>query len=131
MNAATYLVRHPELGWLSFGGNVRVDADGHEVRVTPRDAFRQRIYLAPAGLYLTLDAGTFEAVELDPATGHVRAELSASGPFTPAALLRVEQPATLPGVGRYRPAAPLATERGAFVVPLVKGKLTSVELRPG
>lgn len=30
----------------------------------PRDAYRQRVYLEPLGLYLQADSGIFEAVEL-------------------------------------------------------------------
>jgi len=31
-NAATYVVQHPEFGWVAFGGNLRTDGD--VVRVT-------------------------------------------------------------------------------------------------
>jgi len=126
MNAATYLVEHPEWGWLSFGGNVRVDGD--RVRVEPRDAFRRRVYLAPRGLYLTLDAGAFEAVELDARTGAVRVALAPAAPHTPVARLRVEQPARLPGVGEYRPEEALTSERGAYTVPLPQRGTTWLRL---
>src|SRR4030095_13348625 len=50
-NAATYVMDHVEFGWLAFGGNLKVD--GGWVRVQPLDAFRQRVYVAPLGLWLT------------------------------------------------------------------------------
>jgi len=130
LNAATYLIRHPEFGWQAFGGNVET-ARGL-VTVTPLDAFRSRVYLAPVGLWLTLDAGRFERVEFNPATGAVRVALAAGTPDTPVASLRIEQPAppSRPGAstgdgagfGPYRPAAAFAVERGAFVIPLGKAR---------
>ena len=59
---ATYIINHPEFGWQAFGGNVKVS--GGQVTVQPRDSFRQRIYIAPLGLWLTLDSGTFDSVEV-------------------------------------------------------------------
>jgi hypothetical protein len=56
----------------------------------------------------------------------VRVELSAATQFTPAARLRMEQPAKVKGA--YAPVKTLASERGAFVVPLGAAP-TWVELR--
>jgi uncharacterized protein DUF5695 len=99
-----------------------------------RDSFRSRIFVAPAGLWLTLDVGTFESVELDSRTGVVRAGFAAATPATPEARLRIEQPAKLDGVGAYRPKAPLIkaplkSERDAYVIPL-SGQSTWIELAP-
>ncbi len=128
INTATYVVDHPDFGWQAFGGNARVR--GRTVRVQPLDSFRKRVYIAPRGLWLTLDAGTFESVEVDTRTHTVRVELSAQTPFTPEARLRVEQPAKLPGVGAYRPTENLVSERDAFTVPLGR-RTTWVELSAG
>lgn len=114
VNTGTYLVRDDALGWVAFGGNVR--REGASVTVLPVDASRARVYLAPLGLWLTLDAGTFASVTLSDAG--VEVNLSPGTPATPRALLRVEQPASVPGVGRFTPAGSWASERGAFVVPL-------------
>ncbi len=118
-NTATYIVHHPEFGWVTFGGNARVD--GNTVKVTPLDSFRMRIYVASEGLWLTLDAGKFESVEVDSKTGAVRVCLSAATQFTSAARLRIEQPAKLQRIGIFHPAKPLETERDAYIVPLAKG----------
>ena len=114
-NTATYLVDHPQFGWLAFGGNVKTEGD--IVKVAPLDSFRSRVYLAPLGLWLTLDSGTFETVEMNSKTGSVRVGLAPATQFTRAARLRVEQPATVKP-GAYRPARTLKTERDAWVVPL-------------
>jgi hypothetical protein len=120
-NAATYIVDHPEFGWVSFGGNLTVH--GSVVMVTPRDSFRSRIYVAPLGLWLTLDAGTFERVEVNSSTGTVRVGLAGGNQITREARLRVEQPAKIAGIGTYRPVPPLKLERNAYTVPL--GKATT------
>jgi hypothetical protein len=121
----TYVVNHPDFGWQAFGGNLK--ADGDTVKVQPLDSFRQRVYLAPLGVWLTLDAGTFEAVELNPKTHAVRVSLSPADQYTRQARLRVEQPATIEGVGKFKPKQELASEREAFNVPLASAA-TCVDL---
>jgi hypothetical protein len=125
-NTATYIVNHPDFGWVAFGGNVKIA--GEVVTVTPLDSFRSRVYIAPWGLWLTLDAGSFESVEVNSKTGVVRVGLAAETPFTPTARLRLEQPAK--GKPKaYRPSKSLSEERGALVVPLGKN-VTWIELVP-
>jgi len=124
-NTATYIVHHPEFGWLAFGGNIK--AKGNIVKVTPLDSFRMRVYVAPLGLWLTLDAGQFDSVEIDSETGMVRIGFAPATQFTPTAFLRVKQPAKVEGVESYHPVEPLQIERGAYVVPLHKGT-TWIEL---
>ncbi len=116
-NTATYIVDHPQFGWLAFGGNISREHD--IVSVSPLDSFRSRIYIAPLGLWLTLDAGTFEQIEVNSKTGEVRLGLSAATAFTTIARLNVEQPVHVKAEV-YRPKSPLAVERGAFIVPLGK-----------
>jgi Family of unknown function (DUF5695) len=127
-NTATYIVNHPEFGWIAFGGNVKTQ--GKVVIVTPRDAFRGRVYIASLGLWLTLDAGNFESIEVNRVTGVVRVELAGATEATPKGLLRIEQPAKVSGVGHYRPTSPLQSQRDAYVVPLQKGT-TWLELNAG
>jgi hypothetical protein len=117
VNTGTYLIDHPDFGWQAFGGDVKTSGDW--VTATPMDAFRMRFYAAPLGLWLTLDAGTFESVSVNSKTHAVRVELSPAGPYTPQALLRIEQPAKVAGVAEFHPSKPgTAQERGAWVVPL-------------
>jgi hypothetical protein len=117
-NTATYIVNHPEFGWLAFGGNVKLEDDW--VTVKPLDSFRMRVYLAPVGLWLTLDAGRFDTVSLNTRTRAVRIGLSAATPDTPQARLRIEQPATIDGVGAFSPRQTLTKERDAYTIPLKK-----------
>ncbi|HSD47570.1 MAG TPA: DUF5695 domain-containing protein, partial [Pyrinomonadaceae bacterium] len=123
----TYLIDHREFGWQAFGGNVTRSGDW--VNVEPRDSFRKRVYLAPVGLWLVLDAGTFERVSLNTRTNAVRISLSPADSFTPRARLRVQQPARIESVGTYAPRAKLLNERDAFTIPLQR-VTTSIELTP-
>jgi hypothetical protein len=111
-NAATYLVDHPDFGWIAFGGNVKVQ--NGIVKLTPLDSFRSRIFIAPAGLWLTLDAETFDALEFDSRTGSVRAGLGKSNEF-----IRVEEPGKS-SASSYHPELRLKLERGAYIVSLNK-----------
>ena len=120
-NAATYLIKHPEFGWQSFGGNVSVN--GAWVNVQPLDSFRRRVYIAPIGLWLTLDAGTFERVSVNTRSQVVRITLSPADAFTPNARLRVQQPAKV-SVGTYAPRQKFVNERDAFTIPLGRAPIT-------
>ena len=125
-NTATYVAKDAEFGWLVFGGNL--SAKGGTVSVEPRDSFRQRVYLAPLGLWLTLDSGQFERVTLDESAGTVEVRLAPADTYTPVARLRIEQMAHVGGAGAIAPAEKLTMERGAYVVPL---NSKSVNLRLG
>ena len=139
VTTGTYVINHPDYGWQAFGGNVTVgrspgdtrspgSLDPGTVTVRTLDSLRRRIYIAPFGLYLTLDAGTFETVSINPTTRAVSVTLSPAAAFTPNALLRIEQPAKVAGVGTYATTRTFTSERGATVIPLGK-TATVVELR--
>jgi len=124
------VARHPDWGWLAFGGNVRARGEGQAeaVVVEPRDASRARVYLAPLGLWLTLDTGRFESVTFS--ADQVILTLEPATPHTTAARLRIEQPAAVAGVGTFQPVDAFATERGALLVPL-DDTTKQVRLRDG
>jgi hypothetical protein len=115
-NTATYVVHHPEFGWLAFGGNTRVEGD--TVKVKPLDSFRMRVYVASAGVWLTLDAGKFDEIEVNSRTGAIRLGLSPATEYLRDARLRVEQLAKVGSSPTYKPATQLRQERGAYVVPI-------------
>jgi hypothetical protein len=121
-NAATYVIKDPEFGWQSFGGNLSVN--GEWVNVQPLDSFRQRVYVATLGLWLTLDAGTFERIAINTRSHIVRITLARADRFTPNARLRVQQPARIAGIGTYTPSQRFINERDAFTIPL--GRSTTV-----
>src|SRR3546814_16798321 len=63
--SATYVVDHPTFGWLGFGGDV--DAAKDRISITPRDSARARLFIAPAGQWLTLEAGQIARATYTPA----------------------------------------------------------------
>ncbi|WP_343525936.1 DUF5695 domain-containing protein [Sphingomonas sp.] len=111
--AATYVVNDPTLGWLSYGGNLSQSGAG--VRVEPKDGARSRLFIAPAGLWLTLEAGKIAAASYDPASGSVRLTLDAATAQTPAARLFVQT--TIAGGRAYRPDRG-TMERGGYTIAL-------------
>src|SRR5947207_3872028 len=115
-NTATYIINHPEFGWQAFGGNVNTEGDW--VKVQQLDSLRMRVYIAPRGLWLTLDAGTFESVQVNTRTNQIRIALSPQTADTSQARLHIEQPVKLPGIGTYHPQPQLIRERDAYVAKL-------------
>jgi len=124
-NTGTYVANHPDFGWICFGGNLSVAGD--DVTVEPKDASRTRFYLAPAGLWLTLDSGQFERLVWNGKAGKLRIALAPNDGFTPQARIRIEQPAHLTGVGPFHVAGSPTLDRGAYVMALSSSQ-TWVEL---
>lgn len=90
INCGTYITNDPKLGWLAFGGNLT--NNGKAVNVTITDGGRSRIYIAPLGLWLTLDAGKFNSVKIDAGKNVVIITLDPENANTPAAYLHIGQP---------------------------------------
>ncbi len=90
VNSATYLTQHPDFGWLVFGGNESLK--NQWVEVQPTTAGRSAAFIAPAGLWISLQAGKMKKIAYHPSTGQVKLTLDAADTFTPAAFLTLEQP---------------------------------------
>jgi len=124
LGTGTYVTRHPEFGWLAFGGNLEVAGD--TVLVRPLDSARSRVYLAPLGLWLTLEAGTFQEVVIS--SEEVRLTLSPADLHTTLARLRIEEPGNSGGARGFSVVEPFSLEREAFAIPLGPGP-TQLRLR--
>jgi len=122
--AATYLIDHPTFGWLGFGGDVTQTAG--VVRVEPKDGARSRLFVAPTGAWLTLEAGKIDSAAYRPATGELSLTLAARTPTTSTARLIVETATA--GKPAYRPVG-ARLERGAYAIPLADKPVTLV-LKP-
>ena len=79
------------------------------------------------GLWLTLDAGTFEKIAIDTKSNNVRVTLSRADHYTSRARLRIQQPARIAKVGTYAPRGDFVNERDAFTIPLGRS-VTMIEL---
>jgi len=89
LNTGVYLTQDDRFGWIGFGGDI--EQHGGTVRISVLDSSRQRVFLAPLGLWLTLDAGQFEAVEYDRTHHVVRLHLAPATAHVSTARLRVQQ----------------------------------------
>lgn len=114
-NCGAYAVNSSEFGWIGFGASIYTI--GNVVSITPTDAFRRRVYIAPLGLYLTLDAGTFDRVDYNTSTGVVTAVLSPATTYCPKALLLVTRPGG-GGLAAHHPSPTLSTDHGAYSITL-------------
>ncbi|KAF9011201.1 hypothetical protein BDQ17DRAFT_1345705 [Cyathus striatus] len=126
MGMGTYIVNHPDFGWQAFGGNVV--STSPTVQVNIRDSIRRRVYIAPLGQLLTLDAGAFSAVSFNPSTLSVDVtivpapEEITTAAKAPNGRLRIEQKAVVAGVSLLKPSSSLTVDAGTFVVPFVSGQ---------
>lgn len=109
VNAATYITHDKELGWLAFGGNLK--QKGNVIKVAITNGEKSRLFIAPVGLWLTLDAGTFKSVAFDAVTGKLTLLLDAADSYTQKAYLHVQG-------ANYKPVTNLINERGAYVIVL-------------
>jgi hypothetical protein len=123
-STASYLVNDPTFGWLGFGGAVTVSADG--VRIAPRDSARSRVFIAPAGAWLTLAAGKFDWVDYLP-NGRIRLGLAAATAHTAQAKLAIEMT-----VANATPLAPPGSDPQHGFHEIALGQATTVvTLEPG
>lgn len=115
VNTGSYLVKHSTFGWLGFGGNVQVK--GSTVTVKPTTAAANAVYIAPAGVWITLAAGRLEAVQYNTATKVITVTLAAADTHTSNAYLKAEQTAEALKGKAYKPATLLPQQAGYYVVP--------------
>lgn len=63
VNSGTYIVEHPEFGWLAFSGNLKTEKQ--QVKVALTTASKGRVFLAKEHLWLTTDAGEIAELHYD------------------------------------------------------------------
>lgn len=110
---ATYVVDHPTFGWLGFGGDV--DVKKGEIVVTPRDSARARLFIAPAGQWITLEAGKIQRATYRPANGSILLTLDPANAHTSQARLFIEKTTS---DGLDMAVAGATEERGGYTIPL-------------
>ncbi|WP_231465402.1 DUF5695 domain-containing protein [Pedobacter sp. Leaf132] len=127
VNTSSYILKHKEFGWLAFGGNLQTKGD--VVNVTLTTAAKSAVYLAPIGLWVTLDAGKIESVTFNISNGDVLLKLQKADDFTPEAVLRIDQPAKPTGTGVYQIKTSGKPDRGALVIQLSPNGTTDVIIK--
>lgn len=126
VNTSSYLLKHKEFGWLGFGGNVTEAKNVVKIDLTT--AAKSAIYIAPAGLWITLDAGTIESLSYNTLTGEISLSLNKASEHTTTAVLRFSQTAKLKDAATYNLKKSNKKERGAHLIALSSTQNTVVVL---
>ena len=87
VNSCSYIINDKEFGWLSFGGNLREDANWLNFEITSASA--SRVYIAPIGLEISLDAGAFKSLSFNYKSNEIRVTLKEKSPYVSNGLLRL------------------------------------------
>jgi len=90
INSATYLIKHTDFGWITFGGNL--SQKSKSITVIPTTASRSAIYIAPEGLWIKVEAGSIQSFVYHPQNGELEVVLDKAGPYNPQAYLTLEFP---------------------------------------
>ncbi|MFC0268745.1 DUF5695 domain-containing protein [Kushneria aurantia] len=120
----TYVVNHPTFGWLALGGELQASADS--IRVVPLEEAQKRLFIAPAGQWITLQAGRIQSATYQSTSGDITLTLAPADDFTSTA--RVFLQATTDDASALR-VADAVFERGGYSVPLSRGE-TTIRLVP-
>ncbi len=116
VNTSAYLVHSDDFGWLSFGGNTLVNGDVVKTELTT--AARNRFYVAPVGLWLTLDAGQFKSIAYNTQTGELAIEFEKADETLENAALRIETASREASAKTYDTSTMEKNATGAFSVKL-------------
>ncbi|MFC4210905.1 DUF5695 domain-containing protein [Pedobacter lithocola] len=124
VNTSSYIIKHKDFGWLAFGGNLTEQAN--TINLKPTTAAKSSIYIAAAGLWITLDTGTVDELIYNPKNGEIKLKLSKADDHTANAILRISQPAKIEGIGVYKVKNTEIGNRGAYEFQLKKEQETEV-----
>lgn len=116
VETSSYLVKHPTFGWVGFGGTVQETGQG--ITMVPKDSGQNRVFIAPAGLWLTLPAGKVKSVNFSPDTGKVILTLAPKSPYTSKAYLDVQTTTENGRVYRVSAGADAQKVRGLYQISL-------------
>jgi len=123
VNTGTYIVNDPAMGWLAFGGDLSKQHDAVEVKIL--DSSRRKIFLAPLGLWMTLDGGAFDSVRFDAKTHRVKLIFAPATGSVTTARLRLNVPSNANAHLRLK--GDFQQDAGAWSIPLGTNE-TSVEV---
>jgi len=126
LNAGTYIINHPDFGWQAFGG--AIISSSSTVQIDIQDTLRRRIFVAPFGTLLTLDAGAFSSATIDPNGKTIQVTITpvangaTNAASAPTGRLVIRQTASISGIGKFMPTTTLHQDGVAFVVPFTSGQ---------
>lgn len=111
VNSGTYIVKHPEFGYVAFSGNAKKEGDWVITEVTT--AGKNRIFLAPEKVWITLEAGRVSTVKYNTKTKEVELILEGANEHTKNALVQIN---------REVKTSATKDERGFYKVELSEGE---------
>jgi len=127
LGMAMFVVNHPDFGWQAFGGNIM--SKGSTIQIQVADSVRRRIFIAPMGALFSIDAGTFDSVQLSSSANSITLSLvpapvgNSAAAIAPNARVIVKQTAQVTGISSVQPQnTSITMDAGAYVVPFVSGK---------
>ncbi|RNL52140.1 DUF5695 domain-containing protein [Pedobacter jejuensis] len=126
VNTSSYIFNHNDFGWLAFGGNLTKQSN--IVTIKPTTAAKSSVYIAPAGLWLTLDAGTIDELSYNTKNGEIKLKLNKANEHTARAILRISQPAKIEGIGVCKVKNIEIGKRGAYEFQLKSENTTDVNI---
>jgi hypothetical protein len=124
LNTAAYITHHNEFGWLSFGGNCIQKKSW--VITTITTAAKSRVFVAPLGLWMTLNAGQFKSVAYNTKTRDLKVELGKATPFTPRAYLHIKNTSKETSGIEYIASSFTKDNKGVYKIPLKEKAFTFV-----
>jgi len=128
MNTGTFVTRDDAMGWICFGGNVE---ERHGiVHTTVLDSSRDRLFFAPFGLWIRLDAGKIVSADFDTRKKTVTLHLAPASTYVSTARLRLTETKAETGAPVWSVALQPKLDAGETVIPLSSGE-TTVTLNAG
>ncbi len=115
-NSGSYLLKHPEYGWIVFGGKIKKDGD--TIVLIPTDAFRKRVFLASVGLFAFLESGAFRSVRIYNNFKKISFEFEPSDNYTKVARLVIESNVKKLKIEYIPSSEKFRLNRGAFEISL-------------
>jgi len=102
---------------------------GSTIQIQVADSVRRRIFIAPMGALFSIDAGTFDSVQLSSSANSITLSLvpapvgNSAAAIAPNARVIVKQTAQVTGISSVQPQnTSITMDAGAYVVPFVSGK---------
>ncbi|GAO31966.1 hypothetical protein JCM15548_14382 [Geofilum rubicundum JCM 15548] len=123
INTASFMVNHEVYGWLAMGGNI--SKSGGWITMDLTTAARSRVFIAPEGLEVSLEAGKIKRVSYHPESGELRVVLDAKNDYTPDAFLDLKLNGVSPGE-KYLLSKFSKNTRGLYEIPLKKKERTLI-----
>jgi len=86
--AKSYVVNDPSFGWIGYG--CRVENQGDEVRVFPKDGVRKRLLIVPDKLQVNLRRGEIKSLTFDRKTSEVNLQIEDTTGMVKTVLVTIE-----------------------------------------